>query len=275
MTPTPEQNGTDTVVPTPASIEPSFEVADIELSATTVDVGEAVVISANVSNPADQEERRLVTLRVDGQLVATKGLQLSASESRTVTFQRTFDRAGSYDVAIQGTQLPTVFVTEPPEEESSSTAIPTASAASTPPDQPLDSNVPAIELVEARGLADWIREGYNASVRVTLVNPGDTAVRYPTQVTIDGELVANETILVPANGETTESVEFPARSGTVRVDGTEVGSLTVSESFQAAPDRTAESTGGDGSGFGFGTVALVVLAVVIGARARAPGSRDD
>ena len=274
-TATPTPDGTDTVVPTPTTIDTAFEVVDTRVTGSSVDVGEAVVISVNVSNPTDQQESGLVTLRVDNQLVATKGVLLDPGESKTVTFRRTFDQQGSHDLAVQGTELTTVFVVEPADGESSSTAIPTAAAGSTPSTQPTDTNADAVELVQAQGLADWIRQGYNASVRVTLANRGDTAASYTMQVTIDGQPVANKTVLVPANGETTESVEFPARSGTVRVAGTEVGSLTVSESFQAAADRTDDATNGNGPGFGFGTVAVGLLAVVIAARARTPSGRDD
>jgi hypothetical protein len=227
-----------------------------------VSPGESVVIAARLANPGDRTERDIVTLRVDGRLVATKGVEVAAGESELVTFERSFDRPGDHEITVAGTALPVVTVTSANESD--------AGLTSTPANAPLvganDSGTATpgnVDVVATGGLADWVREGYDASVTVTLVNRENRTAARTVPVAVDGRRVTTETVRLGPNARRTVSVSFPAVEGVVSVAGVEAGRLSVRESLGPTAEPHRGSTDARGPGFGAVAGLLAVCAVVL------------
>lgn len=216
----------------------------------------------------------LVTLRVDGRLVATKEVEVGAGESELVTFERSFDRRGDHAIAVAGTEFPALTVAE--ADESVATATPTPATAQVVAATDSATAVPgAVNVAAASGLADWVREGYDAAVTVTLVNRGNRTATRAVPVAVDGRRVAAETVRIGPNDRQRVSIAFPAAEGVVSVAGVEVGRLAVRESPGPRP-TTANADGAptSGSGPGFGIAAVTVAACIFALRVTR-GRRPD
>jgi len=251
--------GQSTSVPeateTPTATDPTVEVSDAVITSSTVREGESVTVVVEVTNRGDQDHREVVEFRIDGQLVATKGVAVDAHDTSTVSFERRFDRLGDHEITVEKTTIGTVTVVGAGDDGSEG-AEPTTT------DRPiLDSG--QTEVVAVGGLSDWVRDGFNASVQLTVVNRGNTTVTETVEVTVDQEPVANETVRVSPGERTTATIEFLATEGTVRVEGVEVGALSVGDSWTPVEDSEQQATASRGPGFGgVGAVAAIVVAVI-------------
>ena len=87
---------TRSLIPKPAS----FQVTDLILDQTWVQVGESVQISVNVTNVGDKTGNHSVTLTIDDEPIATKTVQLSGAESVTLDFTATIITDGNHTVQI-------------------------------------------------------------------------------------------------------------------------------------------------------------------------------
>jgi len=87
---------TKSLIPEPAS----FQVTDLILDQTWVQVGESVQISVNVTNVGDKTGNHSVTLTIDDEPIATKTVQLSGAESATLDFTATVITEGDHTVQI-------------------------------------------------------------------------------------------------------------------------------------------------------------------------------
>lgn len=87
---------TKSLIPEPAS----FQVTDLILDQTWVQVGESVQILVNVTNVGDKTGNHSVTLTIDGEPIATKTVQLSGAESLTLDFTATVITEGNHTVQI-------------------------------------------------------------------------------------------------------------------------------------------------------------------------------
>lgn len=84
-----------------------------------------------------------------------------------------------------------------------------------------------VQIVETRQLPDWVRPGTTTELRVVVENPGERPATRNVSVSIDGERVGTEAITLAPGERTTVGIPFEAESGTVSVDGTEVGQLNA------------------------------------------------
>jgi PGF-pre-PGF domain-containing protein len=80
--------------------EASFSVASADLGATEAVVGDTVTVSATISNDGTAGGNYTASLFVDGDRVDETTVTVPAGESRTVSFDVSFDEAGSYDVRV-------------------------------------------------------------------------------------------------------------------------------------------------------------------------------
>lgn len=80
---------------------------------TDLTVGESATIRATVRNPTDARVERTLELAVDGIVVDSWTVSVPADAERTVTFERRFDDAGSYEVSVSGVTAGTITVSEP------------------------------------------------------------------------------------------------------------------------------------------------------------------
>jgi len=259
--------GPSTPVPsateTSTAANPALEVSNSVITSSTVREGESVTVIVELVNRGERDRQEVVGLRIDGQLVATKGVDIDAGDTGKATFERRFDRPGDHEITVEGTTIGTVTVSTA-EDEGSAGTEPTT-------DRPvLDSE--QAEVVAVGGLPDWVRDGFNASVELTVVNRGNTTVTETVEVTVDQEPVANETLRVTPGERTTATIEFLATEGTVRVEGIEAGTLSVGDSWTAVEDSERQATASRGPGFGgVGAVAAIVVAVVALRRRRGRG----
>ena len=111
------QTFTDTVsIDTPPAISYAnlaFDDGSASDDDTTVDVGESLDISAVVSNSGEQEGAYNAPLKIDGTVVAWNNGTVAGNSQQTITFTRSFDSAGTYDVGIKMLGPTEVTVTEP------------------------------------------------------------------------------------------------------------------------------------------------------------------
>ncbi|EMA24428.1 CARDB domain-containing protein [Haloarcula argentinensis] len=81
---------------------PSFAVTERKLNRSTVNVGEAVEITATVTNTGDREGSFEVPFTVDGKTEVTREVTLDGGDSTTVSYIRSFDESGNRSISING-----------------------------------------------------------------------------------------------------------------------------------------------------------------------------
>ncbi len=89
-----------------------ISVTDASLAQQSIAPGEQSTVSATVTNDGEAAGEYLVQLFVDGNVEAEQSVQVGAGESQTVTFDRTWDDAGSYDVAVNNQSAGTLDVAQ-------------------------------------------------------------------------------------------------------------------------------------------------------------------
>jgi hypothetical protein len=87
----------NSLVPKPAS----FQVTDLILDQTWVQVGEHVQISVNITNTGDKSGSHMVTLTIDDEPIATETVQISGKETTTLVFTATELTVGEHTVKIE------------------------------------------------------------------------------------------------------------------------------------------------------------------------------
>lgn len=196
-----------------------------------------------------------VALTVDGETAATRRVRLDPGEEEAIAFDPTFVAPGDYDLAVEGVAIGTVTVEESAESTPTSTA-----AASTEPTRRLS-------VIAVGSLPDWVRTGFNASVRVTVANRGNATASRTLNATVDGEPVASRTVSLAPGERTTVVLEFPATEGDVAVDGISAGDLAVRSGSTEAPTTT-----GSGPALHPALVVLLIAAVALLLGSRGPGA---
>lgn len=94
----------------PIDATASFSAANLTVSNTTPSPNETIQISADITNNSGYGLSHTVKYTEDGNVVKTRTLDFAANETRTVSFERTYDDYVSYDVSIDGTGPTTVTV---------------------------------------------------------------------------------------------------------------------------------------------------------------------
>ena len=95
-----------------------FSVANASLSPSVIQPGGTTTISANVTNHDDTATFFQAELAVGGVVVEQRPVRIGPGETVQVSFERSFDRRGGYDVAISGAAAGTVRV-----EDSTTTSM--------------------------------------------------------------------------------------------------------------------------------------------------------
>ena len=125
--------------------------------------------------------------------------------------------------------------------------------------------------------ADWVRSGFNTTVRTTVQNARSRPVNETLTVTVDGEPVATNEVALDSAEETVVETEFEAVDGTVRVNGVTAGQLTVeNQSVPATVGDEQATTAARGPGFSLAQVGVVVtILTAIGWTSRALRRQRD
>jgi hypothetical protein len=196
--------------------EASFQVADLTLDQTWVQVGEKVQISVNVTNVGDKTGNYSVTLTIDDEPTATKTVQLSGAESEIVVFTTTAITEGDHTVNIgdlTGTFKVTLEAPNKPAE---------------------------LQLANLRSNRAEAEVGETITVSVLATNIGDEAGDFPLELFVNNQ--KQETKSIQLNGGETKTVQFDI---TENAEGTYTVTLdNLSTSFsitsEAQPVKPAE-----------------------------------
>jgi plastocyanin len=194
---------------TPSSGSTAIERSGFNVSPTTVGAGETVTATATYRNVGGTTTSVTAALTVDGTVVDQRPISLGPGQSRTVTFERRMEWAGTYDIGIEGVGSESVTVDGPQIGVNAT----------------IDDGDSAVDFTT----------GESTAVRATVRNPTDAPVERTLELTIDGIVVDSRLVSVPANSE--RSVSFDRRfdrAGTyeISVSGVTAGTVTVT-------DRTA------------------------------------
>ncbi len=77
-----------------------FGVANLTINPAKAETGEAITISADVTNLSGSAVRHTVTLWIDGTVEAGRNISLNAGETKPVSFMVTRDAEGDYEVRV-------------------------------------------------------------------------------------------------------------------------------------------------------------------------------
>lgn len=178
--------------------------------APDVVTGETLTLPVTVENVGSKAGEFQAVLSADGETVAARSGSLDAGERTTVTFERSFERAGSIRLTV-GTAAETVTVSRP--------------AAVT------------VTKLEAPRRVD---PGGTATLRATVAGSASRPADGRVNVTVDGERVASERFTLGAGETATLSadVTFEERGEHTVAAGSRTRTVLVAEEGATTPERT-------------------------------------
>jgi hypothetical protein len=202
----------NSLIPTPAK----FEVTDLIFDQRWVQVGTPVEISVNVTNIGEKIGSHSVILNIDDVPLATKTVQLSATETTTVSFTATELEAGNHTITI-GNQTGSIRVT---------LEAPTRPA--------------ELQLTNLRVSRTKAEIGETIIVSVAANNIGDVADEFSLELFINNQKRENKYIQLDGGESTT--VQFEVVEDAEGDYVATLGDLTVSFSItsDAQPVKPAE-----------------------------------
>ncbi|MFP9191302.1 CARDB domain-containing protein [Natrialbaceae archaeon A-CW1-1] len=198
--------------------EPAFfTVTDLEPVDETVVNGDALTVSATVTNTGDETETQPVELRVGGEVHKTESVTLDGGDSDTVTF--TFETSdlepGTYTHGVytdDDEQTGTLTIEEPPE--------------------------PAFFAVDDLDPVDHkVVHGDDLTVSAEVTNTGDEEAEQEVEFTVDGTVLETESVTLDGGDSQTvtftlDTSEFDVGSytyGVYTADDEQTTSLAVKE----------------------------------------------
>ena len=198
-------------------LEPAtFEVTDLVINPTWVQVGGSVQVSANVTNVGDQAGNESVALSVDDTPVTAKTLQLSGGESTNVVFTAADLTEGNHTIAIGDATGSVIVTLEKPSQA---------------------AELKLTDLATSRKEAEI---GDPIVVSVVATNIGDVAGEFTLNLLVNGEQKETKVISLDGGASTTAQFEIVENAeGTYEVS---IGDLTTSFSItsNAQPIKPAE-----------------------------------
>lgn len=87
-----------------------FNVVQAEVSVSTVTVGDSVNVNVRIENTGGADGEFLTELLLDGEVVNSRRVDIAASGTAQVTFDRSFEQAGDYSVRVNDVQAGQVTV---------------------------------------------------------------------------------------------------------------------------------------------------------------------
>jgi hypothetical protein len=245
----------------------------VSVSALTIDTAEGPEAFELIAErpTADPQERDTVPhgsalgyVRVDS--------TLDGADTDAVTLRFDVDREtlpdglGSEDVAVMRYAdggWTTEDVTHAVEGSSHTATVPNAAPVAVVALEP-----GSVDIVESGVPADWVRVGYETTLRATVENPGDRSANRTLTVTMDGDQLAEREVSLGPGETATVRIEFePVDEGTVSLNGTEVGSVSFFGDAEGPPDaETGRVTETSAPGFGLTAAALALLVAALAVR---------
>ncbi|WP_144799609.1 CARDB domain-containing protein [Halorubrum depositum] len=96
-----------------AAREPRFDVTEATVVPEAIDPGDEATVRATIENGGGAAGEQVVTLTADGDPVANETAALAPNETATVALGGTFETAGAYELAVDGTPVGTLIVGDP------------------------------------------------------------------------------------------------------------------------------------------------------------------
>jgi len=219
----------------------STGVTDVDIVPREIVTGDAATITTTVENTGDAAGRQPVRLEIDGTVVAQRSVRLRGGETRTIAFERTFQRVGTFGVAVSTIRGVTTYTTD------GGTVTVSESAAG-----------PTFKVTEATVSSADIEPGENIDVTATVANVGDQKGTFTAEFAVAGIVFQSQPVEVAAGEEVT--VTFTRRFSeegryAISVSGTDAGTVTVGSPGES-PRETAQRVL---SNPGTSTVGLVTL----------------
>jgi len=189
----------------PDDPEPTeLELVNLEVSETEVNVGDTITVTGTYEG-VDQERTITSGLTVDGVVTSQQEVTVPANGEQTVTFERTMDAAGSYEVGIDN-QSETVTVTEP------------------------DPDAANLTISNATVVPTTLEPGETATASATVTNEGNQTGERTVEFAVGG-FVTDSTTVTLEPGEST-TVSFDQQFGqpgsyAIAIGGEDVDSVTV------------------------------------------------
>lgn len=220
----------------------SLTVSDAALADEEVAASDPVEVTATVRNEGTDRAEFDVDLVADGDVVATKTVEIAGGETAEVAFERRLD-PGAHELSVEGQSIGSVTVADP---------------------------VADIAVADVSLNASTIAPGERVEITATVENAGAKAGEHEVALTLFGEQLENRTVEVAA-GET-EEVTFVRQisaEGTYTAEvGDRAAEITVGDS--QADDESAVPSA-PVPGFGVGTAVVALLAAALLARIRRSG----
>jgi hypothetical protein len=225
---TPEESGTATVTKDPVdgtpfvsdSVEievltPQFEVTNVNYSAAELTTRDSLVVNATVQETAGISGDFTFRLTQNGTEVDNTTVTVPAEGTATTSFQRTFNAAGDYALAVNGVNETTVTVTGFPNITYSDLAV-----------------------TQSGNLNETV------TVSATVVNEGEGPGEYSAPLIRDGNILAYQNGSLEAGGQTTVTFTRTFTTGTydVTIDGLPAETITVDEPDVTYSDFSVEPT---------------------------------
>ena len=188
----------------PPDPAPAFSLLDVNLDTTTIDVGQSMTISAILENAGDADGEETIELAIDGEVVDEQTLTVEAGETADVTFDRTFDEPGKYEVSLGDVEAGVVEVSPEP--------------------------VADITVTDGQLSDSEVAVGESVTVTATVENVGDAAGEHTAALEVDGDVVDEASISLEAGetGDLSFTHTFDdAGEYEVDVDGTFAGTVSV------------------------------------------------
>ncbi|PSP54807.1 hypothetical protein BRC82_08735 [Halobacteriales archaeon QS_1_67_19] len=212
----------------------------VELGAESVAADEPVPVTGTVENEGADAETFAANLTVDGEVVATKTVEVPGGETAEVTFERALD-PGTHELGISGRSAGTVEVAASPDIEVTNVSVDSAT----------------------------ISAGTEVEITATVENDGSRVGERNVTLTLFGEAVATKSVEVPADG--TANVTFVRRvdapgNYTAKVgDASAQLAVTGQQGEQNDPAQSAPDVPGFTAG---GALAALVAAALLARRHR-------
>ncbi|AUX10378.1 cell surface glycoprotein [Halalkaliarchaeum desulfuricum] len=182
----------------------AFETTDASLSESEIEAGDSVQITGTVENVGDREGTHEATLFRDGDAVETTAVTVAGGETETVTFDRTYENTGTYELKIDDAHAGDLTVTEP--------------------------GSPAFELSNGTVTPEELLDGESVTVEITVENVGDDVGEHTAELLVNDTVVATETEQLDAGDSANLTFVHTfdtAGNYEVAVDDTHVGSVDV------------------------------------------------
>lgn len=185
-----------------------ISVVGASVSPADLAPGDDATVTATLRNEGTAAGTYTAALEIDGVIVDRQTVEVPAGGEVTVSFERTFQQAGTFEVAVDGVAAGSVTVAAPPDEPDAG----------------------GFAVTDASLSPSTIAPGETTTISATVENRGNESGFFFAELAVGGAVVEDQAVEVPANGtaEVTFERQFQRQgSYDLAVGGVEAGTLRV------------------------------------------------